>query len=195
MAVFSLSGSSSSNSSSDSLISLSSSPFAPSPQSSPRRNRRTSPISYTNLPRRLLLRQLGSVVLIISLILFACLVPLPEWRHGSNVISKAVHHAPSSTYAFGMEDMPDPQKWLAANSHNRYTVGKSQHWSNIQARSRPRAALISLVRNSKLEGILQSMRQLEERWNHKYQYSWIFFNDESFDDDFKVIQVLCIRLS
>jgi len=29
--------------------------------------------------------------------------------------------------------------------------------------------LISLVRNSELEGMMQSMRQLEFRWNRKYQ--------------------------
>jgi hypothetical protein len=29
------------------------------------------------------------------------------------------------------------------------------------------------------------MRQLEYRWNWKYQYPWIFFNDEPFTDEFK----------
>ncbi|EHL03139.1 putative Alpha-1,2 mannosyltransferase KTR1 [Glarea lozoyensis 74030] len=29
------------------------------------------------------------------------------------------------------------------------------------------------------------MKQLEERWNSKYQYPWIFFNDEPFTDEFK----------
>lgn len=51
---------------------------------------------------------------------------------------------------------------------------------------KPRAALISLVRNSELPGLMQSMRQLEYRWNRKYQYPWIFFNDEPFSDEFKV---------
>ncbi|KAK9467731.1 glycosyl transferase [Lipomyces arxii] len=50
---------------------------------------------------------------------------------------------------------------------------------------KPKAALISLVRNSELEGIEQSMRHLEARYNHKYNYPWIFFNDVPFDDNFK----------
>jgi len=29
------------------------------------------------------------------------------------------------------------------------------------------------------------MSQLEARWNSKYQYPWIFFNDEPFSDAFK----------
>lgn len=52
--------------------------------------------------------------------------------------------------------------------------------------TRPRAALISLVRNSELEGIVQSMQQLEYHWNRNYHYPWIFFNDEEFNDEFKV---------
>lgn len=31
----------------------------------------------------------------------------------------------------------------------------------------------------------QSMQQLEYRWNSKYQYPWVFFNAESFSDEFK----------
>lgn len=54
---------------------------------------------------------------------------------------------------------------------------------------KPKAALISLVRNSELDGIVQSMTQLEWRWNRKYNYPWIFFNDEEFSEEFKVWEV------
>jgi len=33
---------------------------------------------------------------------------------------------------------------------------------------------------------MQSMQQLEFHWNHKYEYPWVFFNDEPFSEDFKV---------
>jgi hypothetical protein len=49
-----------------------------------------------------------------------------------------------------------------------------------------RAALISLVRNEELAGILQSMKQLEHNWNHKYSYPWIFFSEKPFSETFKV---------
>ncbi|ATZ51120.1 Bcktr6 [Botrytis cinerea B05.10] len=83
---------------------------------------------------------------------------------------------------------PDPIKWLQENSNNRYAItntpktwaSKISEWKS----PRPKAALISLVRNSELEGMLQSMRQLEARWNHKYMYPWIFFNDEPFSREF-----------
>lgn len=52
--------------------------------------------------------------------------------------------------------------------------------------SRPKAALISLVRNSELAGIQQSIRQLEYRFNSNplHRYPWVFFNDVPFTQDF-----------
>ena len=86
---------------------------------------------------------------------------------------------------------PDPQRWLEHNSNNRFALTDSNNLLNSipvygQASTKPRAALISLVRNSELPGLMQSMRQLEHQWNRKYQYPWVFFNDEPFNDEFKV---------
>lgn len=50
---------------------------------------------------------------------------------------------------------------------------------------RTKAALISLVRNSELDGIVEAMTQVEDTFNHKFGYPWIFFNDEEFTDEFK----------
>ncbi|TVY84573.1 Alpha-1,2 mannosyltransferase KTR1 [Lachnellula suecica] len=80
---------------------------------------------------------------------------------------------------------PDPVKWLEQNSDNKYAVSTGFHLPSLGWNTRPRAALISLVRNSELEGMMQSMRQLELRWNSKYQYPWVFFNDEPFTEEFK----------
>ena len=54
-------------------------------------------------------------------------------------------------------------------------------------RARGKAAIIALVRNSELREMSQSMRELEETFNRKFKYPWIFFNDEPFDDRFKRI--------
>lgn len=50
---------------------------------------------------------------------------------------------------------------------------------------RTNAAIITLVRNSELEKILWSIRDLERTWNHKFNYPWMFFNDEEFTEEFK----------
>lgn len=81
----------------------------------------------------------------------------------------------------------DPDQWLVDYSGDAHTVQKG----GLLARTnKPKAALISLVRNQELEGIVQSMTQLEYHWNHKYQYPWIFFNDEPFTEEFKVCETL-----
>jgi mannosyltransferase len=47
------------------------------------------------------------------------------------------------------------------------------------------ATILSLVRNEELEGILDSMNDLERTWNRKFNYPWTFFNDVPFTAEFK----------
>lgn len=80
---------------------------------------------------------------------------------------------------------PDPEQWLRENSGDMHVVKKSL-FGDVHVGNKPKAALISLVRNQELDGIVQSMTQLEYHWNRKYQYPWVFFNDEPFSEEFKV---------
>ncbi|KAI8867396.1 glycosyl transferase, partial [Ramicandelaber brevisporus] len=50
---------------------------------------------------------------------------------------------------------------------------------------RANAAFVVLVRNSELWDMLKSMRQVEDRFNKKFNYPWVFLNDEPFTDEFK----------
>lgn len=45
---------------------------------------------------------------------------------------------------------------------------------------RAKAAFIVLVRNQELQDMLSSMRDVEEKFNRKYGYPWIFLNDDNF---------------
>lgn len=47
------------------------------------------------------------------------------------------------------------------------------------------ATLLALVRNSELDDMITSMRDLERTWNRKFNYPWTFFNDIPFDEEFK----------
>ncbi|KAJ2722338.1 hypothetical protein GGI07_003362 [Coemansia sp. Benny D115] len=47
------------------------------------------------------------------------------------------------------------------------------------------AAIVALVRNSDLFGLRLAIRQLEDRFNRKYNYPYIFVNDEPFTEEFK----------
>ncbi|KAK5005927.1 hypothetical protein LTR60_006112 [Cryomyces antarcticus] len=117
---------------------------------------------------------------ILALALLVWILPPSSWsRHKEPIIVPVSVLRPASTLA-QPEDAPDP------NSHNRHAMNVRSIYPNIPSPNKPRAALISLVRNSELEGLMQSMRQLEYHWNRKYQYPWVFFNDEPFSEDFRV---------
>ena len=51
--------------------------------------------------------------------------------------------------------------------------------------NRINATILSLVRNEELKDMLQSMRDLERTWNHKFNYPWTFLNDVPFTEEFK----------
>ncbi|RUS15072.1 glycolipid 2-alpha-mannosyltransferase-domain-containing protein [Endogone sp. FLAS-F59071] len=47
------------------------------------------------------------------------------------------------------------------------------------------AVFVILVRNSELGGIISSISQLEERFNWRFNYPYVFLNDDEFTDEFK----------
>lgn len=49
------------------------------------------------------------------------------------------------------------------------------------------ATIYMLVRNFELQEALESMRELEDRFNKNYRYPWVFLNDEEFTDEFKTM--------
>ncbi|KAJ2869398.1 alpha-1,2-mannosyltransferase ktr1 [Coemansia erecta] len=49
-----------------------------------------------------------------------------------------------------------------------------------------RAAFVILVRNSELLGMKRAMRQIEDRFNSKFNYPYVFLNDVPFTEEFKV---------
>lgn len=49
------------------------------------------------------------------------------------------------------------------------------------------ATFVTLARNSDVWEIARSIRQVEDRFNHAYNYDWVFLNDQPFDDQFKKV--------
>ena len=47
------------------------------------------------------------------------------------------------------------------------------------------ATLFMLARNSDIDSAMHSVREVEDRFNHKYGYPWVFLNEQQFSDDFK----------
>lgn len=47
-----------------------------------------------------------------------------------------------------------------------------------------KATFVTLVRNSDLYQLIPSIKSVEDRFNHKYGYDWVFLNDEPFTEEF-----------
>lgn len=109
-------------------------------------------------------------------IIFVLVLLVPRYTNQSAVIPdvhaiSAFRPTRAALPENGGKKGPNPIRWLEQNSGNKYAVSSGLHLPALTWNTRPRAALISLVRNSELEGMMQSMRQLEFRWNRKYQVS------------------------
>jgi alpha 1,2-mannosyltransferase len=64
----------------------------------------------------------------------------------------------------------------------------------INSSERANATLLMLARNSELKDVIKSVQSLEDRFNRRYNYPWIFLNEEPFSEDFKRY-VEVVRLS
>ncbi|OJK04940.1 hypothetical protein ASPACDRAFT_74468 [Aspergillus aculeatus ATCC 16872] len=71
---------------------------------------------------------------------------------------------------------PEGKLWRVTDGD--YSPGNSKS-------PRTNAALISLVRNEELHELIPTIRDLERTWNSKFNYPWIFFNDQPFTEEFK----------
>lgn len=54
------------------------------------------------------------------------------------------------------------------------------------------ATFFTICRNSDLEGMVLSIKSLEERFNHRYHYPWVFANDEPFTEEFRREIARCV---
>lgn len=76
------------------------------------------------------------------------------------------------------DQTPDGLPW-AKFEINRVVPSKLN--TNIQ---KEKATLFTLCRNSEMYEILDSIQQLETRFNSKFHYDWVFLNDEPFSEEF-----------
>ncbi|QEU59615.1 Ktr1 [Kluyveromyces lactis] len=67
------------------------------------------------------------------------------------------------------------------NTGLKYTTVDSGKYTG----SKVKATFVTLARNGDLTELLSSIRSVEDRFNKKFQYDWVFLNDEEFTDDFK----------
>lgn len=85
--------------------------------------------------------------------------------------------------------------YKSSEHHDEGTiVSEMTYWPEIVNSERNRtqigtenACIYMLVRNWELHEALQSIRKIEDRFNRKFRYPWVFLNDEYFTDEFKTL--------
>ena len=50
---------------------------------------------------------------------------------------------------------------------------------------RANATFVILARNSDVDGMVRSVRDMEDRFNRKFGYPYVFLNEEEFSEEFK----------
>jgi hypothetical protein len=62
-------------------------------------------------------------------------------------------------------------------------------WASVEKEKasppRANAAFVILVRNEEIVPLIETLKQLEDRFNRQYHYPYVFLNDQPFDEDFK----------
>lgn len=68
-------------------------------------------------------------------------------------------------------------------------AGKAAAGDELKAKTtspgKVKATFVTLARNRDVWEILESIRQVEDKFNHKFNYDWVFLNDEDFNEEFK----------
>ncbi|KAL8901382.1 MAG: hypothetical protein Q9192_000597 [Flavoplaca navasiana] len=96
-------------------------------------------------------------------------VTIEKMAEASNVASAPAAPAPALTNPKQSNDGPTASIQTVAE-----TSGE-----------RMNATFVTLARNSDLWEIVKSIRQVEDRFNRKFHYDWVFLNDKPFDMAFK----------
>lgn len=119
----------------------------------------------------------GGLLLVVLLVVLYSLVTVSTPRGTSLVPSlgdlKARLSAVGPTWnaGGGRSGGAQESQWAAAND-------------GVNTSRRANAAFVILARNNEVWGVMDSMRSMEDRFNRKFNYPYIFLNDVPFSDEF-----------
>ncbi|AWU75877.1 uncharacterized protein C5L36_0B11120 [Pichia kudriavzevii] len=77
-----------------------------------------------------------------------------------------------------MDEPPDEQPW------SQYEIARRIPKYYKSNKGLINATIFTLCRNSELFSILDSIHQVETRFNTRYHYDWVFLNEEPFSEEF-----------
>ncbi|KZT42076.1 glycosyltransferase family 15 protein [Sistotremastrum suecicum HHB10207 ss-3] len=82
-----------------------------------------------------------------------------------------------SNIASGLRGSQPPYKYEAKPVSDYFDGNTTVH-------RKANAAFVVLARNNDLQNVIASMKQMEDRFNKKFDYPWVFLNEQPFSEDF-----------
>ncbi|CAK7213147.1 alpha 1,2-mannosyltransferase 2.4.1 [Sporothrix bragantina] len=109
----------------------------------------------------------------------------------SSSSQKAIEDSSSSgsSSLFGGKTGSSSGTGSAADYPLAMTPNDPNFYAPVETAPGPRmnATFVTLARNSDVWEVARSIRQIEDRFNKRYHYDWVFLNDKPFDDEFKKV--------
>lgn len=96
----------------------------------------------------------------------------------TGVAHEQIHPAKDSSGA----GLPVPVQDTANTNNLAYLPSAA-----VSTGERANATFVTLARNNDIWEIAKSIRHVEDRFNRKFNYDWVFLNDKPFDEQFKKV--------
>ena len=137
-----------------------------------------------NTPIRYIFLVLGTIVCIFSLFRFR--TDSTRWKLTLHYILSLTHHeysrATSLTNFVSHWSNDDRSALLELP----LTTGYKEHIPPpATPQRRANASFVILARNSDIDGTVRSIRDIEDRFNRRYNYPYVLLNEVPFTEDFK----------
>ncbi|CAK5277907.1 unnamed protein product [Mycena citricolor] len=120
------------------------------------------------------------LLLLLTLVLLSTYV---YHRHSAQLLSVFY---PSRGAILGSDELqspPLPKIWREPP----YKIPMAEkYYQAFNTSKRASAAIVILARNRNLPGVVQTLIQFEQKFNHKFNYPYVFLNEVPFDEAFKV---------
>ncbi|KAI0708719.1 glycosyltransferase family 15 protein [Cerioporus squamosus] len=96
------------------------------------------------------------------------------------------HLRPEYAHITSVSNVRAHLQWTTGNwTASDVSTSPTEYELGSNTTRRANAVLLMLARNSELEGALSSVQQLEDRFNKRFGYPWVFLNEVPFTDEFK----------
>jgi alpha 1,2-mannosyltransferase len=121
------------------------------------------------------------------------LTPPPRFKLGLHFILTVSHEAYGN--ATSISRFLGSEK--ASSRKVQDVIPEHYHWpdnTTFVPNRRANATIVMLARNNDLSGVVKSLKQMEDRFNKRFRYPYVFLNEEPFTDVFKECVTLLIRV-